>query len=387
VNPTKICFVCDEYPPGPHGGIGTFVQMIARALVGEGHEVKVIGVYPHAYPAPDHEVDQGVQVLRLRCPVWRLGWVWGRYRVFRQVASWAHSREIELVEVVDYAGPAAMWPKLPIPVVARLHGSASYFARELNTKVKPTLFWLERSSLRRADFSCSVSHYAAKKTSELFDLPKCPDAVLYNFIDSIGSDQSSQRSERNVVFSGTLTYKKGIVPLIKAWRSVLAKRDDAVLHVYGKDGLTYDGQSMKSMLQSELPEADRKSVRFHGHTDRTELISALSKARLGVFPSYAESFGLAPAESMATGCPTIYSQRGCGGELLRDGQDGLLVDPDQPDAIAEAIVRLMEDDQLAGQLGAAGQQRIRDEFSVEALMPRNISFYRQCIERKKVGPN
>ncbi len=57
----KICFICGEYPPGPHGGIGTFVQVLARALVAAGHEVRVLGAYGTAYHAANEEVDQGVQ--------------------------------------------------------------------------------------------------------------------------------------------------------------------------------------------------------------------------------------------------------------------------------------------------------------------------------------
>ena len=142
---------------------------------------------------------------------------------------------------------------------------------------------------------------------------------------------------------------------------------------------------MREMLSSLLEPAQQESVEFHGHTDRQELLNALQKATVGVFPSYAESFGLAPAESMAAACPTIYSQRGCGGELVRDGKDGLLIDPDEPAQIAAAIVRLLEDDQLAKELATSGQARIREKFSLDAQLSRNIAFYRQCIQRKSHG--
>lgn len=378
----SICFVCDEYPPGPHGGIGTFVQMLARALVNAGHEAKVVGMYPHDYPADDYQQDQGVEVWRFRRPTHRLGWLRGRYAVYKKVSKLTRAGEIDLIEVVDYGGPAAIWPQLNVPVIARLHGSASYFAAEMNTQVPRNFFRLEEASLQRADFLCSVSKYTAEKTQQAFAMKDQPDAILYNFIDSTSSESWHTRTNQDVIYSGTLTYKKGVVPLIQAWPQVLAKQPNAKLHVYGKDGQTIEGKSMQEMLFSQLNSDEQRTVKFHGHTDRQDLLNALREARVGVFPSYAESFGLAPAESMAAACPTIYSQRGCGGELVRDGQDGLLVDPDQPKQIADAILRILQDDRLAEELGTAGVRRIREKFSLEAVLPKNLAFYHDCIQRK-----
>src|SRR5947207_1564060 len=132
----KIGFVCCEYPPGPHGGIGTMTQIIGRALAERGHEVRIAGIYPRNYPAPDFEVDRGVQVWRLRGSHHRLGWIPARHRLFQRIAAWAKEGSIDVVEVPDYEGWAAGWRPLPVPVVARLHGSATYFAAELGTQVR-----------------------------------------------------------------------------------------------------------------------------------------------------------------------------------------------------------------------------------------------------------
>jgi hypothetical protein len=54
LNPMRVCFLCNEYPPGPHGGIGTFTQMLARALVQAGHQAWVIGRYSQGHPGSDY---------------------------------------------------------------------------------------------------------------------------------------------------------------------------------------------------------------------------------------------------------------------------------------------------------------------------------------------
>ena len=82
---------------------------------------------------------------------------------------------------------------------------------------------------------------------------------------------------------------------------------------------------------------------------------------------------------MAYGCPTIYSQRGSGPELIENGRDGLLIEPDQPDKIAEAIVRVLTDDSLAQRLGEAGRERVMKNFSAQVLLAQNEAFYQECL--------
>lgn len=375
----RVVFVCDEYPPGPHGGIGTMVRTIARGLVAEGHEVRVVGSYPRDYPAPDHEVDEGVQVWRQRVPRGPLGWVRARVALRARVARWCHEGTADVVEVTDWAGPAAGWPRLPVPVVARLNGSATFFAAELDRRVKTTTRLLELLSLRRADYWASTSRYTAERTRALFDLPGEADAVLPNAV-VVPPPSTVPRSRHKVVFSGTLTHKKGVRSLIEAWPQVLASVPGAELHLYGKDGRNESGGSMREELLSRLTAAAAEHVVFHGHVPSHELLGALAEARAAVFPSYAEAFAHAPLEAMAAGCPTIYTRRGSGPELMTSEVDGLLVDPDDRGAIAAAIVRLLTDDELAARLGEAGRATVAERFSAQWLVRATAQFYLRCAE-------
>ncbi|HET7451973.1 MAG TPA: glycosyltransferase family 4 protein [Thermoanaerobaculia bacterium] len=375
----KIAFVCGEYPPGPHGGIGTMTRLLARSLAEAGHSVRVAGVYPASYPAPDYEEDEGVRVWRLREPRNRFGWVPARVALFRLIETWAKGGEIDLVEAPDYQGYTAGWPALPIPVVVRLHGSASYFAAETRRPIKRTAYWIESRALRRADYWCSVSRYTAERTKSLFRLPGGPHAVLYNPVDADDPLRSFHRSTRRVVFTGTLTAKKGVVPLVQAWSGVLGRRRDAELHFFGKDGRNETGGSMREHLQALLPRSARGSVVFHGHVDRGRVLESLHSARAAVFPSFAEAFALAPLEAMAAGCPTISTRRGSGPEMIVEGRDGILVDPGRPDEIAEAILAILGDDALARRLGAAGRRRAKEAFSLPVVVARNEEFFAGCI--------
>jgi glycosyltransferase involved in cell wall biosynthesis len=355
-------------------------QVLARALVRSGHVVRVVGVYGADYPGPDSEEDLGVAVLRIRERALRGGWLLARYELFRTVARWARRGEIDLVEGPDYNGWFAGWPRLPVPVVQRSNGSFSYFAHELGREMKRMMFRLERSSYRRSTAWAAVSRYTASVTAKLFGLRMDPLAILHNPVDVPDEmPPFAERSRNRVVFTGTLTAKKGVLGLMDAWSAVKNAWPSAELHVFGKDTRSETGRSTKEEMIDRLPGGLRVSVTFHGHVTALDLRRALSTARVGVFPSFTEAFALAPLESMGCGCPTISTSLGSGPEEISPEVDGLLVDPWRPAEIAGAIVRLLQDDPLAERLGAAGRAHVVDCFTIPALLPANETFFADCV--------
>jgi glycosyltransferase involved in cell wall biosynthesis len=375
----RICFVCSEYPPSPHGGIGTFTQITARALVCAGHEVRVVGIYSDSKEQPAGSQDQGVAITRIMEPLHRMGWLHGRYRLYQTLMQWARGREIDLIEVPDWQGLAARWGALPVPVVTRANGSATYFALEMGRVPKRLSAWLERQSVRRSDFWTAVSRHTAARTQSIFGLQPA-DAIPYNPVE-LPAVRPKPIPRTGVVFSGTLTEKKGIVSLIRAWSAVQRHCPGANLNIFGKDGTAPAGGSMKAFLQSIMDLETARTVTFHGHVSREAVLKALHGARVAVFPSYAEAFAIAPLEAMACRCPTIYSTRGSGPELIPDERCGFLVDPDRPEQITSAITRLLRDDELAKSIGRAGYTWVSENFTINRLLPRNESFFRECIDR------
>jgi len=372
----RIAFLCSEYPPAPSGGIGTMTRVLGHALAGDGHDVQVIGCYQQSTPST--AFDGPLRVTMLPCARTRFGWMEDRYRLYRVVARGIRDRKLDLLEVPDYQGWIAGWPKLPIPVIARLHGSSSYFGAEMGSHPGRIPFQLERASLRRADFICSTSRYAAVRTTELFHLNVSIHHILYNPVE-VPSSVCRVRSPHSVVYTGTLAVKKGIVQLIKAWPAVHRLFPQAMLHIYGKDGIAPAGGSMLSYLRNFISPEIERAVVFHGHVSREEVLTALETARLAIFPSYAEAFALAPLEAMAHACPTIYTTRGSGSELIRHGEDGLLIDPDDVDSIAHAISTLLQNDSMAETFAAAGRRRVGQNFALPVLLKRNEKFYEHCI--------
>jgi glycosyltransferase involved in cell wall biosynthesis len=370
----RICFICCEYPPARHGGIGSVTQVLGRALSDAGHEVRVLGVYS-GLDAPKTDEDGGVQVWRLPMPAGRFGWTRGRKVLFETIKDWADRGEIDVVEVPDWEGYAAGWPSLRVPVVTRLHGSSSYFAREMHARLDWPAWCLEAASFHRADSCCSTSAYTAARTQRIFGPRRRPVEVLFNPVEIPPARQRARDANR-VVFAGTLTPKKGVRPLIEAWPGVVRECPAAELHLFGKD------EGMQDEMTALLPDGVRESVRFHGHVNRDRVRTEFETCRLAVFPSFAEAFSMVPLEAMAQGCPVIYSKRHSGPELIEDGRNGLLVDPGSPDEIAGAIVRLLRNREESARLGDAGREDVTRRFACDVLLARNEAFYWNSIQSR-----
>src|SRR4051812_25507805 len=99
----KIGYICNEYPPASHGGIGTAVRELARGLTARGHTVTVVGIASPAMAGASRDGD--VQVFRLpSCSVPKVGWFVDRLRLRRYLRSLAAAGKVEIVEAADWQG-------------------------------------------------------------------------------------------------------------------------------------------------------------------------------------------------------------------------------------------------------------------------------------------
>ena len=101
-------------------------------------------------------------------------------------------------------------------------------------------------------------------------------------------------------------------------------------------------------------------MRFLGHV--TPVQAAIERAAVVVVPSLGEGFGMVALEAMERGRPVIAASIGGLGELVRDGETGLLVAPGEAEPLRRAIVELARDPELRAAMGAAGRARALERF-------------------------
>ncbi len=396
----NVLFICDEYPPGKNGGIGTMVQLLARELVKNGHCAFVSGLYEFSYGQKDYEEDFGVKVWRLR---FGLNFKEDSFllKIYRRIPNWLkrnlngqaafkkyinfiedliEQKRIDIIEIPDWntfavnIGFMPIWPSFRVPLVVKSHGSYTYFQNELNEPIKPILNLIDKNLFSRADAVISVSQYTAIKNKELFGIEK-EIKVLYNSVQIQEHVHCENRLKQTVIFTGSLVRKKGIFQLLKAWNIVNAKLPDSELIVLGKGKV--------KQLKKIIGNTALNSVKFMGHVNRDQLFERLSQATLAVFPSYSETFGLMCVEAMSVGCPVIYTKKSCGPEIVDDGLNGYLVDPDNVGEIADAIIKLICDSELQKNFSENGIETVRVKFNISESVFQHIEYYSDIISKFK----
>ncbi|HEY1271824.1 MAG TPA: glycosyltransferase, partial [Terriglobales bacterium] len=120
-----------------------------------------------------------------------------------------------------------------------------------------------------------------------------------------------------------------------------------------------------------------RNVLFLGR--RTDVPDILTSSDIAVLPSQAEGLPNAVLEYLAAGLPTIASNVGGNAEIIRDGETGLLVPPDNPTVLAQSLLKLLRGPELASRIGAAGQQRVRNDFSFERMIEEVDKLYNALL--------
>jgi glycosyltransferase involved in cell wall biosynthesis len=121
---------------------------------------------------------------------------------------------------------------------------------------------------------------------------------------------------------------------------------------------------------------------FVGRVDRAGAIALFKGCEWFVLPSRHEPMGIVNLEAMAAGKAVVASRVGGVPELVEDGQNGLLVPPDDPDALALALRRLASDAALSRRLGECGATRARD-FDWDAITAQYLEIYRGVLSAQK----
>jgi phosphatidylinositol alpha-1,6-mannosyltransferase len=145
--------------------------------------------------------------------------------------------------------------------------------------------------------------------------------------------------------------------LIAAWPSVRAQVADAELWIAG------EGNDLPRLEQLARTLGVAQAVHFLGRVSDEQLGELYRSAALFVMPSRQEGFGLVYAEAMWHGLPCIGSTADAAGDVIVDGETGLLVPYGDVAAIASAIATLLTDRDRAERMGQAGQRRAREQFS------------------------
>ncbi len=222
----------------------------------------------------------------------------------------------------------------------------------------------------------AVSQYT--KQSILFHFPHIPPekiVVIYEGVSDLpATDTALFIPQPYVLTVGNAYPHKNLALLLRAFRLVKAVHPHMRLVLAGRDDVF-----SRRLVHSAEAHVLGESFLFIPEPSDTDLAALYKYATASVFPSRIEGFGLPPLEAMKAGVPVASSNAGPMPEVLKDA--ALFFDPHQEEALARAVIRLIEDPALRADLIARGQKNV-ERFSWRAMAQATESVYEQAGHRK-----
>jgi glycosyltransferase involved in cell wall biosynthesis len=408
--PPRILFV--DFAPQPGGSIHSLVLLlrhlprqtltpyvllaptVARLPVWSGLDLPIVA-YDAGQGRPAAAQPAGTLTRRLRHgrlaalsrghpllgPVWQMGSIvrrlWTRTRPTAAFIARLIEREgidlLHLNDALPLAEPgliAARWKRRPAVVVARSFAVLDPCHRLLSRLATAGVF---TSAVLQADHRRQGARFPRERI-----IPNAVDLTAYEQVpdrEGVRRELGLPPSAHLAVVVGRLMRRKGLHTFIRALAGVAPAWPSLYgLLVGDTDPLENELPAELQALAQSLGVADR--VRFTGY--RADVPRLLAAADFLCFvPSEPEPFGRTVIEGMAAGLPVIVAANGALPELV--GGAGLVVPPDDAEALATALAGLLADPARAQALGAAGRRRARAEFGIARQVAALTALYAECL--------
>jgi glycosyltransferase involved in cell wall biosynthesis len=409
-----ICVLTDRYPPHQQGGAEVIAANLAEAYAARGHEVTVITGVEHKEDA-GYRRQNGVEVWAIAVPTFQpLRSYYGIYHpvAVRKIASifkchdfdavHAHNLEqflsyhaLKLAKdpttkvILTYHGTMSVEYGKLVPDEVPEYGDTSPSAYRVSWweqfKDQKVFYFPLRNRLNRAylnkyvDVGVSVSR--ALHTALTVNGIRSQQ-VIHNGIDVEPYDEADPASFENefglddehiVLYGGRVGYYKGGEHLARAFARVAESREDVRLVVTGSRT-----EFVNRMRELAGPHGD--SILATGWLDEKMLRSAYKAATVVATPSiYLDPFPTVNLEAMAAGTAVISTCYGGSSELVVDGETGIIVNPRNVSAFADALSNLVLDPERSRQYGQNGKQRVVTEFALDD----QVEAYLDILERER----
>lgn len=260
---------------------------------------------------------------------------------------------------------------LGVPIVCGLQGEESF----VGAMPEP---WRTRAQASMRGNAASVDLYLspgvayAATMARYLDVPASRIALVRAGIDPAPyAGPRPPQTRRTVGALGVITRPKGLDRLVRAFAAAAGNRADVVLRIAGKD---LDPRFAREVRRQVAEAGLGAQVEFVGELDLAAKARFLRECTVFVSPTrVAESRGVSVMEAMASGTPVIVPASGVFPEMTDLTEGGLLVAPDDEQAMAGAIVELLDDPVRAEAMGRAGRDGICRHFSADAMVEQALT--------------
>ncbi len=405
--PLRICLL--SYRCNPHcGGQGVYLKNLSRALKDLGHEVDVVGGPPKAqldgdirfYRMPSLDLYDPDNLFRtpslieLSDPIKLLEWIGVSTMGFPEPLTFGmrarrflRNRRHHYDVVHDNQGLyyGLMTIKNWLPTVATIHHpitidrkiairSATTIWRKMQQWRWYSFYGMQKRVSRTLSRIITVSQTARDDIARDFTISSDRFRVIPNGIRNdlfYPIPDITREHNRLIVTNSADMPLKGLYYLLRAISKV-AQIQPVKLTIVGS--ARKNGYTQKLIQQLGIGNL----ITFTGRITHEQFVHLYARATAAVVPSVYEGFGLPVGEAMACGVPVISTSGGALPEVVGDA--GLLVPPADHHALADAILTILQQPQLAHKLGRAGYQRVQQHFTWIRAAEKTVSVYREAID-------
>ena len=266
----KILFFTNEYSHKKLpdcGGVGTFLKVLAEALVKKGHHVYIFGFSRKKIQFSDrnihfyfikkyskrHFLTELIRSVgaKLNSNLLQLFFLKKeRKYLAKTLKKHAFKNKIDVIESFVFSGYTAYYDN-SIPLVLRFHGSRAFWHYYLGQKKETLKILMEQKALENASKIVAVSEFSAQAIQEMYSIDT--HKVIYNGIDTnvFSPDSSVETIDQSIFYFGTLSDAKGVHTLAKIFNEVVKLYPKASLHIIGK-GKAYWNNLYENILMIEL---------------------------------------------------------------------------------------------------------------------------------------
>jgi glycosyltransferase involved in cell wall biosynthesis len=372
-------------------GVGTYIRNVVRTLgrldrenkyllIGPSAKVEEIGALPpNFHSVPLHQPERSLK-----------GW-WE----FRAVLQRLNCDLLHVPNV--FSVPRG----LPCPYVITVHDLLEHMSRgeRRNTLWRSVHFQLTRRVLSGAARIFAVSNFTKMEMEKLFGIPSARIEVVYNAIDERFLHGHASIADRELIakryqvtypfllYAGRVSPHKNVVRMIEAFSALKGELEkegafpDLKLIIIGDD-LSGNPDLRRTVVRSGV----QNDVRFLGFVPIEVLRIFYDSAKIFVFPSLYEGFGLPPLEAMAHGTPVVTSNVSSLPEVV--GNAAVLVNPENVFEIMRALHRVLLDQELRERMKERSYLQA-GKFSWEQSVRRILAVYQQVggASGKQTGPS
>jgi glycosyltransferase involved in cell wall biosynthesis len=274
-------------------------------------------------------------------------------RRFQPLVVIAESPHLGFLVLVALSFRRRSRPSLVIETYGDWRSSVRYGGSRARRLVAPLADWAARYAFRRADGIRALSRFTAELAEREAGVPPLESFPAYIDLSIFSSRPPEPLPPTpTALFVGMLEANKNVDGLARAWRSVAAALPGARLVIVGKGALI----DVVERLRDDYP----GRVEHHPELSPVDVARAMDRSTCLVLPSRTEGLGRVLIESFARGRGVVASRVGGIPDVVHDGEEGLLVEPGDHEALAAALVRVLSDRGLAERLGLAARRRYAD---------------------------